>query len=157
MNIVDDILLEAMVKLVRKVPWGPDRDVLSEQSKKLRQEASLERGWDNYSTAADLDWQAGLYTLAAEARFPRQGDRAVSNLKTSLLKRLGVLVAGIEEDMDVGEVTRVFARGMDAALRPVLAGIDNERVMELKGALVEMGVIEEDVVPLRARGAGMVI
>lgn len=107
------LVLETFVNLVRQVPWGPGRAALEAKATSLSREASIERGWDNYSTAAHLDWQATLYKLAAEVRFPRAGDAEVGRMHDRI-------VAGLKArhtyDDDIGERTRVFRNGVAWAI-----------------------------------------
>jgi hypothetical protein len=60
MTIVDNVVREAMVYLLRQVPWGDSRDTLEGKASCFEREASEERRWDNYSSGAHLSWQ-GLF------------------------------------------------------------------------------------------------
>ncbi|MCS4089938.1 hypothetical protein [Rhizobium sp. BK176] len=88
MTIVDNVVRDAMVHLLRQVPWGDDRDKLERKASNFEREASEERRWDNYSTGAHLSWQGTLHRYAAEARFPREGDRTVGMMQAWVTDRL---------------------------------------------------------------------
>jgi hypothetical protein len=110
------ILLDAMVHLIRQVPWGENRDALEEKARALNAEGSFESGWDNYSTAARLWWNAELYIVAAQCRFPREGDTAPRAMIHALDQRLYGELAGHHDDDDVGESTRMRRNGLSGAL-----------------------------------------
>jgi len=116
MSRIDEIAIEAAVNLLRNIPWGPGRDELLAKAAKLNSEASFERGWDNYSTAARLNWNADLHQFAAEARFPREGDVMVGRMRERVLGRLSELVRGVHLDHDVSELTRTVDLAVDAAI-----------------------------------------
>lgn len=116
MSRIDEIAVEAAVKLLRNVPWGPGRDALLAKAALLDREASLERGWDNYSTAAALNWNADLHRFAAEARFPREGDRMVANMRMQVLYRLSEIVRSVPFDSDAGELSVRIDQAIHAAI-----------------------------------------
>lgn len=117
MKTVEAVLLKAMVKLVRQVPWGPTRDELEARASRLSSEASYEAGMaDNYSTAADLRWRAAMHHLAAQARFPREGDTYVRHYRADLLRELVHKLKCDERDDDVGAWTEASNSGCSYAL-----------------------------------------
>jgi hypothetical protein len=118
MELVNKVILDSMVRLVREVPWGPSRDSLMDISKKLSSEGSFEHGWDNYTTAAKLWWDSGIYQLAAEARFPREGDTQVAAMRDSLIRRLVHEISLEADDYDVGETTLKDRTALSRALSP---------------------------------------
>jgi hypothetical protein len=116
------ILLNAMVHLIRQVPWGENRDALEVKARALDAEGSFESGWDNYSTAARLWWKAELYNVAAQCRFPREGDAAPRAMIHALDQRLHGELAGHHDDDDVGESTRMRRNGLSGALPEITDG-----------------------------------
>jgi hypothetical protein len=135
MELVNKVILDSMVRLVRTVAWGPGRDKLLSMSQQYSSEGSLEHGWDNYSTAARLWWTARVYKLAAEARFPHEGDMSVAAMRDSLIDRLVQDISLVEDDDDVGEVTRHNRAALSMALSPSLKdGIVEELIDELSSA-----------------------
>lgn len=73
----DLAIMDTLVHLVRQVPWGPTRDQLEKIATDRRLEAETPAwagAWDYYNKLA---WEADLYTLAAEGRFPRAHDKAI--------------------------------------------------------------------------------
>lgn len=143
MQPLNKLILDALVKLVRQVPWGPGREELQQEARRLSSEGSFEHGWDNYSTAARLWWESSLYKLAAEARFPREGDEQVSIMVDRLKHRLVELLKRERDDDDVAETTRVNRNGLTDALLPSLEGIGQEGVASLIDALAAEGHIED--------------
>ncbi|MCZ7860914.1 hypothetical protein O9X98_05810 [Agrobacterium salinitolerans] len=140
MELVNKVVLDSMVRLVRQVPWGPSRDKLLARSNELSAEGSFERGWDNYTTAARLGWEAGLYRLAGEARFPHEGDNQVAAMRDSLLYRLVDEVSMKEDDDDVGEVTRIDRWELSMALAP---SIDENTIEVLVDELAAAGLLDD--------------
>ncbi|MCV9964768.1 hypothetical protein OIU34_23025 [Pararhizobium sp. BT-229] len=140
MELVNKVILDSMVRLVRQVPWGPSRDKLLSMSDKFEAEGRLEHGWDNYSTAAGLWWEAGLYKLAAEARFPREGDNQVAAMRDALLHRLVREVSMHEDDDDVGEVTRKNRWSLSMALAP---SVGEDTIEVLVDELAEAGLLDD--------------
>jgi hypothetical protein len=98
MTIVDNVVRDAMVYLLRQVPWGDDRDTLEGKASYFEREASEERRWDNYSSGAHLSWHGTLYRYAAEARFPREGDRSVARMQDWITDHLVNEVSLISDD-----------------------------------------------------------
>jgi hypothetical protein len=141
MSSVENVLLAALVKLVRQVPWGPSRSDLETRSEELRQESAFEHGWDNYTTAADLGWKAGLHRLAAEARFPRDGDRLVRSLREDLFERLVFEVSCWNDDSDVGEVTRKTQSALSMA---ICAGLTDDVLDSVIDELALGGHLQDD-------------
>lgn len=89
MSEVQKQITNAMVALVRRVPWGPSRLMLEQTAGSLRQKAIWERGMcDNHDTAEILHADAEIYMLAAEVRFPRPGDGRVREFHDLILKDL---------------------------------------------------------------------
>lgn len=140
MSRIDEIAVEASVNMLRGVPWGPSREALLAEASKRDGQASFERGWDNYSTAASLEWTSELYRLAAEARFPREGDTAVKRMRTRIMERLSEIVRSVPLDSDVGERTRVFEAGVSSAI-PCL---DEEDLCVIADELAAEGLLEDD-------------
>lgn len=126
---LDNIVVATIVRIIREVPQGVSRSNLMEAAKEMSKEASLERGWDNYSTAAGLDWKSETFKLAAEVRHPRPDDTKISKFREMVLRRINFKLSGEEYDSDVGERTRVFDYNIDVAL-PDLTGIKAENVHE---------------------------
>lgn len=80
--LIENLLRDVMVHLVRQVEWGPKRDALEAKVSELRSKAMWERGMcDNHDTANLLHWKADLYQLAAEVRFERAEDHFVEDMK----------------------------------------------------------------------------
>jgi len=125
---IERIITDCMVRLVRQAPWGPNRPQLEEQAKALDAEAQVERGWDNYSTAAHLEWQAEMHRLAAEVRFPREGDHLVERMRQEVQTSLKAILNNDEIDEDVGERTRVFRSGLAMAIDQTIAGMDEDEI-----------------------------
>lgn len=147
MELVNKVILDSMVRLVRQVPWGPSRDKLLSRATELEDEGRFERGWDNYTTAAGLWWEAGLYRLAAEARFPHEGDNQVAAMRDSLLYRLIDEVSMKEDDDDVGEATRKDRWALSTALSPSL---NDDTIDVLVDELSVAGLIEDSPEYLKA-------
>lgn len=107
-NPTDKIVFAALVQLVRKVPWGPSRDRLQMEASNLHNQSKAEEDRANeislvglsgqedaYNAARaekeackkradELIWKSELFALAAEARFPRDGDQLVSNFTMNI-------------------------------------------------------------------------
>jgi len=83
---IDEITKNAMVKLLlrERIPLSLTRIEIMEMAKELSNEGSIESSWDNYSTGARLQFRASVYKLAAEARYPREGDRMVEIMRSQL-------------------------------------------------------------------------
>jgi len=80
--LIETLVRDIMVHLVRQVEWGPNRDALEAKASDLRSKAMWERGMcDNQHTANLLHWRADLYQLAAEVRFERPNDRIIADMK----------------------------------------------------------------------------
>jgi hypothetical protein len=124
------ILLNAMVHLIRQVPWGESRDVLETKARAIDAEGSFESGWDNYSTAAGLWWKAELYRVAAQCRFPREGDTAPRAMIHALDLQLYHELSGRHDDHDIGESTRVRRSGLSEALPEVTDDKLREELLE---------------------------
>jgi hypothetical protein len=103
----DKVVFETLVQLVRKVTWGPTRDQLERQAHDMREQAAaLKAKWHEsfalggYAAGeremqaglerqmSELDWKSDLFILAAQARFPREGDRVVGNFTENLVEDL---------------------------------------------------------------------
>lgn len=68
-------------RLLSRVPLGADRCGLEARARELREQARWERGMaDNHATANHLHEDADLYELAAQERFPREGDSMVETV-----------------------------------------------------------------------------
>ena len=119
---------------------GPSRDKLLSMSDALEAEGRFEHGWDNYTTAAGLWWKAGLFKLAAEARFPHEGDNQVAAMRESLLYRLVHEVSMNEDDDDVGEVTWKDRWSLSMALAPSL---DEDTIEVLVDELAAAGLLDD--------------
>ncbi len=139
MRHIEQVVTETLVNLVRQVPWGPSRAELMATSRKLSGEASFERGWDNYSTAANLSWEASMHQLAAEARFPREGDGQLRRFKNEIISALEDLVHGREDDCDVGELSLRFKQGFVYAM-PDLTDIELDNLTD---ELAAMGRVDD--------------
>lgn len=83
---IDEITKNAMVKLLlrERIPLNLTRIEIMELANELSNEGRLESSWDNYSTGARLQFRASVYKLAAEARYPREGDRMVEIMRSQL-------------------------------------------------------------------------
>ena len=83
---IDEITKDAMVKLLlrERIPLSLTRIEIMEMAKELSNEGSIESSWDNYSTGARLQFRASVYKLAAEARYPTEGDRMVEIMRSQL-------------------------------------------------------------------------
>ena len=45
MELVNKVILDSMVRLVREVPWGPSREQLLSMSAEFESDGRFERGW----------------------------------------------------------------------------------------------------------------
>jgi hypothetical protein len=84
----DLVILDTLVHLVRQVPWGPTRDQLEKVASERRLEAETPAwagAWDYYNKLA---WEADLYTLAAEGRFPRSHDKAIPMMTDEIVDQI---------------------------------------------------------------------
>lgn len=84
----DLVVLDTLVHLVRQVPWGPTRDQLERIATARKAEAKTPAwagAWDHFNKLA---WEAELHTLAAEARFPREGDKAVLRMTDDIIDQI---------------------------------------------------------------------
>jgi len=136
------ILLDAMVHLIRQVPWGESREALELKAQAFDREGSFESGWDNYSTAASLWWKSDLYQVAAQCRFPRENDKAARAMINALDERLHHEVSGYQDDSDVGERTRVTRYELSSALPEIPDGALKAELLEhyrVKGFLFAAG------------------
>jgi len=78
-------VMDELVRLARRVPWGPSREKLESRAEDIRAEARYESGMcDNHSTARWLHEEADLYCYAAQVRFPREGDTLVDEMARSV-------------------------------------------------------------------------
>lgn len=131
---INATIRDILVHLVRQVPWGPSRAELESEASSLRQKAMWERGMcDNLSTADWLHWEADLYQLAAEGRFPRDSDQQVTMMAAQVAYALEVEFrqeTDMDDACDVTRNARVFA-----AVQKVLDGCDPETKRNLEGAL----------------------
>jgi hypothetical protein len=76
-------------RLLLRVPLGADRHTLEACSQELRAEARWERGMcDNQATADHLHEEADIYELAAQERFPREGDGMAQAISARLSHKL---------------------------------------------------------------------
>lgn len=117
----DKVVLDTLVFLVRHVPWGPGRDALDQEASSRRaacEEASAEdrKAWKTLQFGAIDDtqrkdlvnyrgeikdylepslWYADLLALAAQSRFPREGDTAAHEFVTEILYELGDIARGV--------------------------------------------------------------
>lgn len=120
MDAIDQVVMEASVRLVRKVTWGLCRAELEAEASRLSAEGSYESGWDNYTTAARLHWRSWLHRFAAQARYPRPGDDAVDIMASNLTDRLLHEISLHEDDDDVGAATSNDRDALSLALLPSL-------------------------------------
>jgi hypothetical protein len=83
---IDKIVEAVIVKLLRyeDIPLRLSRDEIMLGSQELSREGSIESSWDNYSTGARLQFRANTYKIAAESRFPRDGDKSVDIIKSKI-------------------------------------------------------------------------
>jgi hypothetical protein len=91
----DLVVLDTLVHLVRQVPWGPGRDQLEQvaENNRVACDALVWAGaWDHFNRLA---WEAELHTLAAEGRFPREGDKAIAKMTDAVIDQI--------RDMQVGK------------------------------------------------------
>lgn len=79
----DKIVFDTLVSLVRKVPWGPSREMLEREAGRMRAQAD---GHSSRETADELRWQAELFLLASQTRFPREGDAVLSSFTEALVE-----------------------------------------------------------------------
>lgn len=109
----DKIVFDTLVRLVRKVPWGPTRDQLEWQVGDMRARCQAthdewleafrrgvalspeeqEQRDQNKTTTSELAWSSELYLIAAEARFPRDGDDVVANFADYLVEDIRLFQA----------------------------------------------------------------
>lgn len=95
------LIRDTFVNLLRQVTWGPTRDKLEAAARELDKEAAYERGMaDNYSTAERLNWKADLYQLAAEVRFPRNGDSLEQMMRSRIKAGMREVFTDYERDED---------------------------------------------------------
>lgn len=121
-----------LVELVRKVPWGAGReslsakaDILNEQAQKLSNEVHdlvvtqplggkygdvMHEADEKRELSHQKSWQAQLYALAAEVRFPRDGDTVVQDFVFKTIKNPKISARGYSEHTtaarDVSEAVR---------------------------------------------------
>jgi hypothetical protein len=105
----DRIVFGTLVNLLRQVPWGASRDQLEQQASSLLRDGEAQgnksyaielpglgqleafnAAWEEkracLGRAAELFWRSELFSLAAQARFPREGDRIVANFTERLVE-----------------------------------------------------------------------
>lgn len=98
-DILETVIQDALVNLVRRVQWGLSREELERQASRFNDEASFERGMaDNHSTANNLIWKADLCDFAAQVRFPREGDLAPVRMRRRIKVALRDMCDGIEDE-----------------------------------------------------------
>lgn len=101
-SLLDAVIRDTLVSLVRRVKWGPTREQLEKEASSLEEQARWERGMcDNHSTANWLYWNADLYRLAAEVRFPREGDTNVSHMLCRVAAALKLRYMPRDDDDDL--------------------------------------------------------
>ena len=94
----DLVVLDTLVHLVRQVPWGPTRDQLEKIAADRGMEAenpAWAGAWDYHNKLA---WEADLYTLAAEGRFPRANDKAVLLMTDEIVDQIKDMQEGRGSD-----------------------------------------------------------
>lgn len=88
----DRVVFETLVKLVRKVPWGPSRDALERHADEIEKSMEFVAVGNGGPRADDaMAWQMELYRLASEARFPREGDTVVARFVEDLVDDIRLL------------------------------------------------------------------
>ncbi|TCB60154.1 hypothetical protein E0J20_09175 [Rhizobium leguminosarum bv. viciae] len=98
-DILETVIQEALVNLVRRVQWGLSREELERQASQFNDEASFERGMaDNHETANNLIWKSDLCDFAAQVRFPREGDLAPARMRRRIKLALRDMCDGIEDE-----------------------------------------------------------
>lgn len=136
MQNIDQIVTAAMVSIIRSVPWGPTRDALEAKADAFASEAAYESGWDNYSTAQHLRWDAFKYRLAAEARFPRDNDTKVEGAKNAITNRLYDIALLKEDRYEEGELIEVNRDNFwSAAMRAIKT--EDERDFSIIDMMIE--------------------
>ncbi|WP_425624936.1 hypothetical protein [Agrobacterium radiobacter] len=109
--IVEHVILASLVHLVRQVPKGTDRDHLETQAELLRREAALERRMFRNRAGADrLEWKADLVELAAQVRFPIDGDRTSYVMRDRVKGQLQVMCGGYVDNSDCAGAIRQAVR-----------------------------------------------
>ncbi|MGO7821159.1 hypothetical protein ACC684_28325 [Rhizobium ruizarguesonis] len=98
-DILETVIQDALVNLVRRVQWGLSREELERQASQFNDEASFERGMaDNHETANNLIWKSDLCDFAAQVRFPREGDLAPARMRRRIKLALRDMCDGIEDE-----------------------------------------------------------
>ncbi|WP_315922286.1 hypothetical protein [Mesorhizobium sp. SP-1A] len=150
---IDEITKNAMVKLLlrERIPLSLSRIEIMEMAKELSNEGSIESSWDNYSTGARLQFRASVYQLAAEARYPREGDRMVEIMRSQLEQTILDEIIYDTSHGDEAESVRVPREMLTSAICSVssLKDIDfmNELVDEFaaRGDIINPSAIKEEI------------
>lgn len=141
---IDEVVKSAIVCLLRdeKIPLSKTRDEIMVKAREISQEGSVEASWDNYTTAARLQFKASVYRLAAEVRYPREGDKAIRVMKSRLEDAILRDVIYDEPCEDAAESTRVDREMRISAISRVASFDDVDFMNELIDEFSERGDIE---------------
>lgn len=142
---IDEITKNAMVKLLlrERIPLSLTRIEIMEMAKELSSEGSIESSWDNYSTGARLQFRASVYQLAAEARYPREGDSMVQIMRSKLERTiLDEMIYDTKHD-DEAESVRVPREELTSAIYSVASFKEIDFIDELVDEFAALGDIED--------------
>ena len=141
---INEVVKSAIVCLLRdeKIPLSKTRDEIMAKAREISQEGSVEASWDNYSTAARLQFKASVYRLAAEVRYPREGDMAIRVMRSRLEEAILREVIYDEPCEDAAESTRVDREMRMSAIYRAASFDDVDFMNELIDEFSERGDIE---------------
>ncbi|MFC0389142.1 hypothetical protein [Muricoccus vinaceus] len=131
---LDRVVARALERLTQHVPKTLSTDEKLGRANELDAEASVEAGWDNYSTAARLRQFAEAHRLAAVITDWNAPQGPATQARDGLARHLiDVSVLGAEQDDDVGEHTRVHRETMSSAIGEIELPETERIIDELAG------------------------
>lgn len=134
-----------IVKLLQTyVKWGPSRESLLHVATKKDREAAYERGMaDNYSTAARLNFEAQLHRLAAEVRYPRDGQDKLLIAYSHEIKQSLVSIIMDIYDQDVGDHQKITSDRIRYAISETIDLNDINFMNRIMGHLAKQNLLDD--------------
>lgn len=115
---LNSVVKNALTLITKNVPSLPAPDLLR-KADEFEQEAALEASWDNYSTAADLRWNAEKYRIAVSLRTSTTTPACslAGMINRTIINNL-TLIADNDPDLSESEETRIgeISRALTAVM-----------------------------------------
>lgn len=145
------VVFDALVHLVRKVPWGASRERLEQEAARLAAEAAaLSESTGRVRDPALRDmigrlrWSSELFLLASRTRFPREGDTVVGRFTEVVVEDLRNFQAWPDGQRGTG-AGDVF-EAVSAALETHGASLDDLPLPPTLNDLIDSGAERPDYV-----------